>query len=42
MPTLVIHAPYPEVQQYQKQSFQQTVTTEHGGNYANTERTSEQ
>ena len=34
MPTLVIHAPHSEVQQNQKQSFHQTITTGRGDGYA--------
>jgi hypothetical protein len=34
MPTLVIHAPHSEVQQNQKQSFNQTVATGRGDGYA--------
>ena len=34
MPTLVIHAPFSEVQQNQKQSFTQTVATGRGDGYA--------
>lgn len=34
MPTLVIHAPHSQVQQSQKQSFNQTVATGRGDGYA--------
>ncbi len=34
MPTLVIHAPHSQVQQNQKQSFNQTVATGRGDGYA--------
>ena len=34
MPTLVIHAPFSEVQHNQKQSFTQTVATGRGDGYA--------
>ena len=34
MPTLIIHAPYSEVQQNQKQSFNQTLATGRGNRYA--------
>ena len=34
MPTLIIHAPHSEVQQNQKQSFDQTLATQKGDGYA--------
>ena len=38
MPTLVIHAPHSQVQQNQKQSFNQTLATGRGDGYAISKR----